>query len=503
MPANADQSAAASKGTSIYKHMLTGSAWALAMNWTLRVIGLVNTMVLARMLMPADFGLVAMATMSYGFIETFANLGTGLLLIRQREATRAHCDTAWTIGLLRGAVVAAILVAAAPLLAAYFIEPRVVHITYVIALSSVLSGASNIGMVLVRKDLDFARDFRFVVATRLFTFLITLALAWALRNYWAIVIGMAAGAAFECALSYAMHPYRPRLSLALAGEYIKFSLVAVPLNIALYLNSRIDGFVVGRIAPTAVFGIYNVAAELATMMTYDLMVQFARALYPTYAKLTADRERLAQAFLTSFSTLAVVSIAFGLGLFAVSEDFVAVVLGQKWLDTAPLLKWLAIFGMLKAIAHNMTGGIFTVMGYERLAAALMYSRLALLTISCLVGAKLGEVTGVAIGATAASALAIPIVALFLVKTLPITTADVIRTLWRPLVAGFVMVAVVRVCHAHSVAVPLVTLMLDIATGAVVFPASLWCLWRMSGAPDGAERRILQAATNWYKGRRAP
>jgi len=481
--------------TSIYRHMLRGSSWAVALTWTLRGIGLINTVILARLLAPEDFGLVTMASLAFGFLGAFVNLGTGTLLIRQPEASREHCDTAWTISLLRGMLVAVTLVVTAPLIAAYFREERVIPLVYIVAFNSVLLGALNVGLVLMRKELDFAREFRYTVLSRLFTFAVTIALAFALRSYWALVIGTAVGVVFECWLSYLMHPYRPKLSLARAREYIRFSLALVPLNICSYLTAKVDSFVVGRIAPVSTLGIYNVAADLSTMLTSDLTSQIGRALYASYAKLTDDYTKLRDAYLKSLSALVIVNVAFGLGLFAVSADFVAVVLGPKWSDTVPLIEWLAICGMLRAVMQSMTGGILVVAGRERVAAFLMFVRFAVLAAFSIVGGSFWGVQGVAIGVTLGTAVVIPLGAITLVRLLGFRLTGLLGVVWRPLLAGIVMVVAVRLLHATSLEKPLLTLALDVLTGAVVFLGILVTLWWLSGRPDGAEKMVVDAVAS--------
>jgi O-antigen/teichoic acid export membrane protein len=356
-------------------------------------------------------------------------------------------------------------------------------------------GAGSVGLVLIRKELDFAREFRYTLFSRLFTLVITITLAIVLRNYWAIVFGTAAGVIFECWLSYRMHPYRARLSLAKARMYLSFSAALVPLNICSYLAMKVDSFVVGRIGPAATLGIYNMAAELSAMLTSELTAKIGRALYPSYATLTSERARLREAFLTSFSALVIVNAAFGLGLLAVSEDFVAVVLGAKWKATVPLIEWLAVAGMLRAIMGNLTGGILIVSGRERAASILTFVRFAVLAACSIAGGHLGGVQGVAVGVTLGIAVLIPIGAVALVRLLGFGFADLARVAWRPVVAGAAMLVMVRLLHASSVETPAITLALDVVTGAVVFLGTLGALWWLSGRPEGAEKMVVNAVAS--------
>ncbi len=487
-------------GGSVYRHMLRGASWAVAMNWVMRGIGVVNTVILARLLLPEHFGLVAMASLLYGFLDTFFDLGTGAHLIRQQQASPEHCNTAWTIGVLRGLVVGLILAAAAPLAAKYFHEERVVALCYFVALNSALNGAISIGIVLLRKELKFERDFQYMVCTRLFTFFATLALAYALRNYWALVFGQLAGSLFALWFSFWIHPYRPRFDLSKAREYIKFSAVIVPLNVVFYLNQRADVFVVGRIAPTATLGVYNVASELSAILTFGLMLQVGRGLYPSYASMAHEPAKLSTAYLNSLSGLNIVSVALGLGLFAVSQDFVVTVLGEKWHEVIPLLQWRTLSGLAKAIAQNIGGGVLIAVGKEKLAAAISLARLVTLCVAAALGARVAEVEGIAVGVTISSVLMIPVVGYFVASALRVSRAALLSTLWRPLLAGMAMVFVVRFCRI-AVLEPWKGLLLGASVGTIVFLVTLTVLWFLSGRPRSGEWVLLEALRHKL-GRRA-
>ena len=475
---------------STYKHMLRGSLWAVGQNFSIRFIGLFNTIVLARLLAPDDFGLITMATMVIGFINSFVDLGPATLLMRQPQATRDHCDTVWTITFLRGIFVALVLVAISPWVADYFREQRVIAITLILAANSVLANSFSVGLILLRKELHFATEFYFNLASRLVVLAVTLSLAFWLRSYWAIVAGALAGNIFGLALSFKIHPYRARFSLAKASEYLKFSLAMIPLNIGFYFTARVDAFVVGRVSTAAVLGVYNIAAELATMLTFDLMQQISRGLYPNFAKLLNDRPKLIEAYLGAISALATLSIAFGLGLWAVSDDFVRVVMGQKWLGAIPLLQWLAIAGTLRGIDHSLWAGIFTVSGYERVSTALMWVRLGLYTAGAIVGGQWNGQVGVAIGIVVASALCIPLVIVCLMRCFNLYLADFVRALWRPVPAGFVMLAVIQLFHPGNLPMPTLRLFIDVAIGGLAFTATLLALWYVAGRPDGIESRVM-------------
>src|SRR5262249_8877912 len=176
-----------------------------------------------------------------------------------------------------------VLLAVAPIGAAYFAEPRATVVIRFLALRALVGGFENIGVALFRKNQEFAKDFRYLVIQKTVSFVLTLVLALVLRNYWALAAGIVAGRALGVLLSDGMHPYRPRPSLAKAREMWSFSLWILLFNMGEFLNSKTDEFVVGGIAGTATMGHYNVAADVATAPTVELILPTERALFPVFA----------------------------------------------------------------------------------------------------------------------------------------------------------------------------------------------------------------------------
>ena len=135
-----------------------GAAWMISYRMLDRIIGLVSTLVLARVLTPADFGLVAMATALIAFVELFGSLGLDTALIQRPGATREHFDSAWTMNVLIGASVALALLLCAWPLARFYDDSRLIGLVAFLALGPLIQGCENIGVVAFRKELNFDRD---------------------------------------------------------------------------------------------------------------------------------------------------------------------------------------------------------------------------------------------------------------------------------------------------------------------------------------------------------
>ncbi|MFQ5635443.1 MAG: lipopolysaccharide biosynthesis protein [Gammaproteobacteria bacterium] len=470
--------------------MLRGSAWAVAMRWGIRLIGLASVVILARLLSPEDFGVAAMGALTIGFISTFSELGVQMLLIREQNAGRDDCDTAWTLKILQGIFIAVLLVSIAPLAARYFGDPRVVEVLYVLSVGAVFEGARNIGMVLARKELDFAKDFRFNVYVRLISFGVTVSLAFGLRSYWALVVGQVLSALISIPLSFRMHAYRPRFSLVGARKYLRFSASIVPFQFGRYLAKKVDALVVGGYSGTQQLGVYNVASDLSAMLTQEILAPLGRGLMPNYAKLNHDPEQLAVAFGHVLRTSVAVVLPLGLGLSVVAADFVGLVLGDQWGAVVPLLRLLAVYSMLVALIHIMSSQILIVAGYERTSAVLTWVRLAIMIPIVIAGARGWGVEGAAAGALASAAIAFPLAVIVLVKSIPLSPRTVVSAYWRPCAAALIMAVIANRLAAGIDYSPFVRLLISASVGATAYVAALFGLWVISGRPRGIEQVVV-------------
>src|SRR6185503_346011 len=153
--------------------MAIGSSWMVAMRWAVRGIGLISTMILARLLTPQDFGLVAKAMLVIGMLEIMAETGQRLAIIRHSQPTRGHYDTAWTIGLIVNGTLALAMFAAAPLAELVFHEPGAVPVVRILALRTLLNGLENIGTIDFRRNMQFGKDFQYNIITKLLSFAVT------------------------------------------------------------------------------------------------------------------------------------------------------------------------------------------------------------------------------------------------------------------------------------------------------------------------------------------
>ena len=191
----------------LWHRMVKGATGMAFQRMAIRLIGLVSTIVLARPLLPADFGVVALATGLAAILDSLLELGFDLALIQNQSDGRARYNTAWALSVLRGLFTALILLVGAVPMAALYEDARVADVMYWLALVAAISGFQNIGIVEFRKELRFDREFNLLIWIKAAGFVTTLTLAWMWRDCHALIAGILVAKTAAVVLSYTMHPH--------------------------------------------------------------------------------------------------------------------------------------------------------------------------------------------------------------------------------------------------------------------------------------------------------
>jgi O-antigen/teichoic acid export membrane protein len=470
------------------QNFVGGALWMIAMRWMMRLIGLVSTVILARLLTPADFGIVALALIVVGFLEILSWTAVDLALIREQKTSREHYDTAWTIQIIQGVIIAILLVIIAPYASDYFDEPLITSVVQLLALRVFIIGFQNIGVVNFRKNLDFATEFRFFFYKKIITFLFVVSLAFILKSYWALVLGMLAAAIIEVIISYRMQSYRPRISLARVDEIWSFSQWVLLSRIGYFLNQKTDQFIIGGITSTQVMGVYHMSTEMATMATSEVVMPIRRAFFPNFSKIAHMPEEFKNSILNVIGFLSVAIFAAGVGVSAISQDFVLLVLGEQWRESIPLIQILAIFGVAAALSSSMEL-LLLVTGRGDLSTIESWVQLAVLVPAVWYAAHFVGIYEVALARTLVASSFVFLMIYFLTKATPVKYLSILGVIWRPAIASVVMFFVIKKCHMQDMNIIFLRLVFDILIGAVSYFASLFLLWVISGRSPGVEQYI--------------
>jgi O-antigen/teichoic acid export membrane protein len=335
-----------STGGDVGSRTAIGATWLIAWRMITRALGLVSTLVLARILVPRDFGLIAMATTFTAAIDSLSEVGLQDALVRRLVADRRMYDTAFTMQALRSLLTAGVIVLGAPVASTWFSEPRLLPILLLLAALAAASGLENIGIVEFRRTLQFSMEFKLLFIPRIAQFLVTITAAWLLRSYWALIIGIAVSKLSRLAMTYLVHPHRSRLTLREWRELAGFSFWTWASSLASLVWERSDPFILGRAVGAADLGVYLLAAEIAVLPITELVAPASRALFAGVSMAqNQGRDTVALAPLVVSAMLLIV-VPLTIGVSATSGYLTAALLGSKWAAAQPLIAifaWLCVF----------------------------------------------------------------------------------------------------------------------------------------------------------------
>lgn len=460
-----------------------------------RLLGLVSTLVLARLLVPSDFGLIAMAMSFIALIELASAFSFEIALIQRADPARAHYDTAWTLNLGFALFCALTTAALSPFAAHFYSEPRLVGVMAALAAGWAVQGFENIGIVNFRRRMDFSSEFKFMFAKRIAGFLVTIVLAFSFRSYWALIAGQLTGRLVGVALSYVMEPFRPRLSLAARSDLFSFSGWMFITNMMAFGLLRLPHFLIGRVEGAAALGFYTIASEFARLPSSELSAPINRAVLPGLSRLTEDRPAFWRVFTDVIGMTIALTLPASIGLAMVAGLLVQVVLGPQWTAAAPILAVLAVSGAIEVIMAN-NGTVYLAMGKPRLPAMLCGVKLAVLIGTAAVLVPDSGLMGMAVSELIASVFAVILSVVVMMKVVEIPLVGVVRAVWRPFVASALMGACLWALHGFAgeqTSNSPLTLLGAIGVGAVGYVASLFILWWLSGRPAGAEATVVARA----------
>jgi PST family polysaccharide transporter len=488
--------------TQVGQKMASAVGWMMLFKLVDRGVGFVSVLILARLLVPADFGLVAMATSVVALLELLSAFSFDVALIGRRNPTREHYDTAWTLNAIAGLSIAGLIVMLAWPAGIFYHETRLTPVMLVLAVASAVQGFDNVGVVAFRRDLDFRKEFVYLTLKRLATFAVVVPAAFLWRSHWALVVGIVSGRLLSVMLSYAIHPFRPRFSLQARRDLFGFSSWMLMNNLLGFVKERAPDFIVGRALGPAPLGLYSMGTELASIPTAELSAPLNRALLPGYAALSGQESALQSAYLKAFGVLALFVVPAGFGVSSTAPDLVVTLLGEKWAGAVPIVEIMAIHGIVVAL-QAIGYAVMLASNRPSIPARLNAVHVCVLVTALLVLTPRFGITGAAFGYLGTGLLMAPVNYYFVLAALGLSAARVLGVIWRTLAAAGVMAATLTVGREVLGARPdsaLARLLVEVPVGALAYAVTLAGLWLLSGRPAGPERAFVELVRSRLPGR---
>ena len=459
---------------SIGARTVRGMFWAYSSFVAGRSLTLISTAILARLLEPRDFGLVALALVFTAVLETVADLGLSqALVVTRAEEVLERADAVFIVSIALGAVLTAIVAGLGPVMALFFDEPALSWLMGLLGVNFLLRALGSTHYALAEKRIDFRSRTQAEVADVFVRGVASIALAAAGLGAASIVIGYLAGTAALSAMMWAVVAWRPRLRARrddLRG-LVRFGAAYSGVDALAAISNNVDYVFVGRVLGAASLGLYSLGFRLPELLIMNLSLVAARVLSPAFAAIA--REGLADAFVITFRYTMMIALPLAAGLAAMSHPIVLALFGEKWEGAVGAMRVLSLYALFLTV-NIPAGTVYKATGRPQVLLALGIPRFVVLVvaIALLVDHGIVAVAGCQAGAAGLVALLSTVLAARMLTVRPIA---LLRELWAPLLAASLTGAALLGVQQALPSWP--ALIVGLATGAALYVGILWTVRR--------------------------
>jgi O-antigen/teichoic acid export membrane protein len=428
---------------SLSTRAIRGGLWVFSLRAINRGLGFIRTIILARLLAPEDFGLLGIAMLSISTLETFSQSGFQAALIQKKENVEPYLDTAWTVSAVRGIALFLILFLSAPVIASFFNSPKATLVIRVVALSTLLTGLRNIGIVFFQKELEFDKQFFYEFSATLVDITVAITLAFILKNVWALVWGGLAANLTRLLMSYVLHGYRPRVRFEKEKfqELFGFGKWVLASSMIIFLITQGDDIFVGKMLGVTALGLYQIAYLISNLPATEITHVISQVTFPAYSKLQYDLPRLREAYLKVLKLTAFMSLPSAGGIFILAPEFTKIFLGDKWMPMVPAMQILCVFGVTRAL-NATTGPIFHAVGKPFVLAKVSFIQLIFLMLLIYPLAAKAKLVGVSWAVTIANLSCFVLAFRELVIILEESKRNVFNVLFPTILATLIMIGLI-------------------------------------------------------------
>jgi O-antigen/teichoic acid export membrane protein len=454
------------------------TAWGLIWNFSAyfwgKLVVLVTTSILARLLVKNDFGLVTAALVAINYLSVFKDLGLGVALIQRKGDIKEAANTVFTINLFIGFALSVLIFPLAPFVATFFRDPEVVPVLRWLGFSFAINALGSVHVNWLVRELDYRRKLVPELGGALTKGVISIAMAYMGYGVWSLVFGQIAGATASVILVWMILPWRPhfRLDRNVAGSLMKFGTSVTVIDIITQITDNIDYVIVGRLFGMVPLSIYALAYRLPEMLLIGNLWVMGGVVSPAFSSLQDRPEALRRGFLASVRLVEVIAVPICLGLFIAADPIVRVVFGDQWLEAIPVLRVLAVYAWVYSLGYHV-GGLYKAIGRPDILLRLSLLTLVIIIPSLLIGARFG-IIGVAIGHLIAVSIRRVISLGVATYFVDVSIQDIFVELRSSFLAGFVMVPVILGISFLTASMnPLIQLVLIVLSGGISYVGMLW------------------------------
>lgn len=378
---------------------LTAGRWSLLNTIVQNALAYLTFFITARLLTPADFGLIAVAAIVPGLLDSFTAIAFGSAAIQKRSGEEVpYLNAMWTFEVLRAVSIFLVVYMSAPFIAAFFHAEEFTPLFRFGGLVFLAQSASNVGQIYFFKNLDFKKVFIRDLVWKGSLAALSIGLALLLRSYWALFVANVLATVAASVVSYTLSPYRPRFDfrLGILRDLFPFSQWMFGQGLVLQIARAVEDSTVARFTNPTEVGLFTKAKALGNAPIAPVVSLINKIGFSAYARVQDSLAHVREGFYKSFDLLLAIALPFLAAIYIGGNRIILILLGEQWIPAVAYLKVLATAAAIDILTITLIGPLLNAMGHPKSQFAGQTLYLGALVVSVFLLAPIAGAYGVAL-----------------------------------------------------------------------------------------------------------
>jgi O-antigen/teichoic acid export membrane protein len=355
---------------------VTGVKWSAIGQFGVQGSTMLGSIILARLLAPNEFGLMAMITVLVGFANVFTNFGFGSALVQKKEISNLDLSSVFWVNVVIGILLTVLFIVLAPVFAWFYNEPSLKPLTILISFNFIFSSLNIVQGAILSRNMDFRSSALISIVAIVISFSVGLFLAIKGFGVWSLAWQGIINNFLNTLLHWFVSPWRPQRIFdknAIIGMS-RFSFHLFALGVFEYISANIDSVLIGKYLNKKQLGEYNRAFAFLMLPVINISSVLARVIMPSLSKIQDEKNKVSEAYFMASGMLTLIVFPMMIGLCIVADPLVKVVFGVKWMDMIPMVQIFTIIGIVSSlnalndsvvISQGKTNLLFKLAPYEK------------------------------------------------------------------------------------------------------------------------------------------
>lgn len=368
--------------------------WNIANKLLYLGLNFIQLLVLARLLSPRDFGLMSIALLIIATLDNLFTIGFLEALIQKKGDISEYFNTVWSIFFFRGIFLFCVIFSLAKAISLFFNDLLLFPIIKVISFSIILQGISSVGVIIFKKEINFYKYFIYYSSGTIINFIVSIILAFILRNVWALVFGYIAGEFIRLVVSYYLYFYIPKIQIRInkLKDLFSYGIWVVLGEITNFFTRNADKYIIGKVLGIIPLGFYQMASYISNINMSEINDVVHQVAFPTYSKLQDKMEIMIEGYERSLQFLFFLGMPFAGIIFILSSDIVNIFLGQKWIQIIIPLRILSLLVLIRILGATL-GSVVLAKGKQKNGLFFSFLQLIILLITIFPLTKVWGIVG--------------------------------------------------------------------------------------------------------------